>query len=144
MNKQEKAKEVFGTGLNCAQSVLSVFAEEHGITEEQAKLIASAYGGGIGLTGRICGAVNGAFMAIGLKNGYKSGTEIDRKKRSFEMARRFIDEFTKRNGTIICNELLGFDISDEAQNIKAGEKGIYRTVCPKFVADAVEIVEKLG
>jgi len=144
MDRQEKAKQIFGTGLNCAQSVFSVFADEQGVTEEQAKLIGSAYGGGIATTGKICGAVNGALMAIGLRCGYKSGGETERKKKTYNLARRFMEEFTRKNGSIICNELLGFDISDEALNRKAAEDCVYRTLCPKLVADAVEIVEKIS
>ena len=51
--------------INCAQSVLIPYAEEGGITEEQALQIAGLYGSGMGI-GSTCGAISGAFMVLGL------------------------------------------------------------------------------
>jgi C_GCAxxG_C_C family probable redox protein len=123
MTKQDKAKETFLSGMNCAQAVFSAFAPDCGITEDQAKMIASVYGGGIARSGRICGAVNGAFMAIGAKYGYKDPKETGNKDKACQLTKKFIEEFTKRNGAIICNDLLGYDISDDAQNKKGLKQG---------------------
>ena len=52
---------------NCAQSVLIPFAEDLGITREQACAIAEHFGGGMGC-GSVCGAVTGALMVMGGMN----------------------------------------------------------------------------
>ena len=38
MNKADKAESLFRTGYNCSQSVYAAFAEELGITVEEAAL----------------------------------------------------------------------------------------------------------
>lgn len=49
---------------NCAQSVLIPFAEDMGLTREQANAVALNFGGGMGC-GSVCGAITGALMAMG-------------------------------------------------------------------------------
>ena len=49
---------------NCAQAVLMAFAEEAGLTDEQAYKMAAHFGSGM-RHGSTCGAVTGALMALG-------------------------------------------------------------------------------
>lgn len=49
---------------NCAQSVLIPFAEEIGMSRQQAQGLSAHFGGGMGC-GSVCGAVTGALMAMG-------------------------------------------------------------------------------
>lgn len=49
---------------NCAQSILIPFAEEIGMSKEQANALALNFGGGMGC-GAICGALTGALMVMG-------------------------------------------------------------------------------
>ena len=44
MNKADKAESLFRTGYNCSQSVYAAFAEELGITVEEAAKKASPFG----------------------------------------------------------------------------------------------------
>ena len=67
MSKVDDAVATFKTGFNCAQSVLAAFGPELGLSCEQCLRMACAFGGGIARQGRICGAVSGALMVIGLK-----------------------------------------------------------------------------
>ena len=43
MNKADKAESLFRTGYNCSQSVYAAFAEEQGITVEEAEKIPGRY-----------------------------------------------------------------------------------------------------
>ena len=43
MNKADKAESLFRTGYNCSQSVYAAFAEELGITVEEAEKIPGRY-----------------------------------------------------------------------------------------------------
>ena len=69
MDHSEKALNLFDNKFNCAQSVLTAFAEELGLTEDESLRVACAFGGGMGRQQLTCGAVTGAAMALGLKFG---------------------------------------------------------------------------
>jgi C_GCAxxG_C_C family probable redox protein len=144
MNRAETAVATFKSGFNCSQAVLSVFCEEPGLDRETSARIACGFGGGIGHLGETCGAVTGAVMAMGLKRGmsvkgstYKSNMVV------YALAGELAREFTSRNRSIKCRDLLGFDISDKEAYDEARRKGTFYSVCPKYVSDAVEILENL-
>lgn len=65
----ERTLSAFDEGFSCSQSVFSAFAPELGLDREMALRVATAFGGGMGHRGDTCGAVTGAFLAIGLKHG---------------------------------------------------------------------------
>ena len=69
MCKQRTQKGVvqFETGYNCAQSVLTSYSSELGLDDHQALRLAAPFGGGIGHSGEVCGAVSGAMMVADLK-----------------------------------------------------------------------------
>lgn len=48
MKKSDKAIEYFRNNFNCSQSVLTVFAAEYGLSENDCLKIACAFGGGMG------------------------------------------------------------------------------------------------
>ena len=64
MNRIEKAVGKFKEGFNCAQSVLYSYADELGLPDDLAMKIATGFGGGMGRTQEVCGAVTGALMVI--------------------------------------------------------------------------------
>lgn len=66
----ELAKEYFRQGLNCTECVLLSFLDTHdtSMPREVIKL-ASGFGGGIGQTRHICGAITGAALALGTVKG---------------------------------------------------------------------------
>ena len=51
--------------------------------------------------------------------------------------------FAEKNGSYICNELLGCDIRTEEGVKAAREKGLFTDFCPKMVADAVDLLEEI-
>ena len=69
-NKSEKTLRLFEVGYNCSQSVLITYSSELGLSEDLALRIAAPFGGGIGHMGEVCGAVSGAMMVLGLRNGF--------------------------------------------------------------------------
>ena len=68
MDRKELAQEYFKKGYNCAQAILSTYADLFGLSEQDAYRIAEGFGTGMGAMGETCGAVTAAFMLIGLKN----------------------------------------------------------------------------
>jgi C_GCAxxG_C_C family probable redox protein len=73
--------------------------------------IASVFAGGIGNTGAVCGAVIGALMAIGLKQG--RAESMDEALRNLAVAREFRRRFETEMKTINCRELTGADLTTE-------------------------------
>lgn len=53
-NKAEQAIEIFNNDYNCAQSVLSVFADDLGITKDAAMKLANPFGAGIAYMQQNC------------------------------------------------------------------------------------------
>ena len=141
--KPEQAVNNFKNGLNCSQAVLSVYAEELGLSREIAWKIAGGFGGGMGRMAQTCGAVTGAFMVLGLKYGDADIPDTKIKEKMYGLVREFAHQFENHNGSIVCSELLGCDISKPEGVVTAKENGLFTSVCPKMVREAVEIFEKM-
>ena len=97
----------------------------------------------MGSMGETCGAVTGAFMVVGLKHGMtKSGADEAREKTD-AVVHEFVVRFKSRNGTIVCRELLGCDISTPEGLKTAERERHFKKLCPGFVQDAAEILEEI-
>lgn len=103
----EKAVALFKSGFNCAQSVVTAFADQYGFTEEQALHMAASFGGGIGRMRMTCGAACGLFMLAGLEKCAVEGKDRESKAANYALVQQLAEEFRKRNGSLICAELLG-------------------------------------
>jgi C_GCAxxG_C_C family probable redox protein len=123
--------------------VLSSFGGEYGLDREQALRIACAFAGGMARMGETCGAVTGALMVIGLAREEASREDNESKEETYRLVRDCVEEFRERNGSIVCRELLGVDISTEEGLTHARVKNLFHEVCPKFVRDAAEILKRL-
>ena len=143
MNKVENAVSCFEAGFSCSQSLLAAYGPQLGLDREMALKVAGAFGGGIARMGQTCGAVTGALMTIGLKYGNTKTDDEQAKEKAYSLAKEFADKFQSRNGSIVCRELLGCDISIPEEREIAVEKGLFTTLCPRFVQDAAEIVEQI-
>lgn len=144
MSKTNTSLELFSDNYNCSQSVLTAFAPELGLSENQSLKLACAFGAGMGRQQLTCGAVTGALMALGLKFGKGLNEDNSKKAETYAKTVEFMNEFKKRNGSINCKELLqGLNMNDPADYRIIDEKNLFETSCVKYVQDATEIVEKL-
>ena len=146
MMKENRVEEVVKThaeGFSCAQALLAVYGPELGMDRETALRVAGGFGGGMGRMAGICGAVTGAFMVIGLVHGMTKKGDLPQKERSYETIRQFAEKFKARNRTLVCRELMGVDVSTPEGFAESKANNIARTVCPKFVRDAAEILEEI-
>ena len=93
--------------------------------------------------GETCGAVTGAFMVLGLRHcGADCDTTSGRKK-VYAVVREFVSRFERRNGSVMCKDLLGCDIST-LQGMQAAEgQNLFETKCPKLVQQAAEVLEEM-
>jgi len=133
------AAACFDQGFNCAQAVLSAFASEAGLAEESALRLASPFGGGIGRRGQVCGALSGALMALGLRRGNDTPQG---KEETYRLAGEFVKIFEERNGSILCRDLIGYDLSTVDGLQAARESEIFSLVCPALVESTAELLEE--
>ena len=138
MNKSEIAQALFKEGFNCSQSLLAAYGTDLGIERDIALKIAGAFGGGIGRMDETCGVVTGAFMIIGLKYGAISAKDKTAKTKTYEVSKTFVSSFEALNNSVRCRDLLGFDLSSKPDSGK-----IISKQCPKYVSDAVSIIEEI-
>jgi C_GCAxxG_C_C family probable redox protein len=143
MNCAERAADYFARGFNCSQSVLAAYAEQFGLTEEQALKVAGGFGGGMGRMAETCGAVTGAIMVIGLKFASTTPGDIQGKENAYAVVREFVHRFKGRNVTVLCRELLDCDISTPEGMKRAQQEKLIKKCCPKLIQDAAEILDQL-
>jgi C_GCAxxG_C_C family probable redox protein len=142
--KEQEALEYFRDGFNCAQAVFTPFAKENGVSESQALKIACGFGGGMGRLQATCGAVTGAYMAIGIKHGKSIGDKGDEKKeKTYSLVKTFDAEFRKIFSTTSCRELLQCDLNTQEGKQYAAEHELTQKVCERCIKEAVKIVEKI-
>lgn len=142
MERVERATRHFAEGLNCAQSVLLAFSEGR-LESATAARLAAGLGGGMGRAGETCGAVTGAVLVIGLLLGHADAADRAAKERCYQAARQFVDAFRRRNGTVVCRELLGLDLGTPEGSQRFRQHRMAETHCARFVRDAAEILEEL-
>jgi C_GCAxxG_C_C family probable redox protein len=144
MNSKEIAEARFQNGYSCSQSVFSALAERWNVGPEVSLRVAAGFGGGIARSAGICGCVTGGIMTIGLaQRGISPETNRSEKEKTYEVFRRFMRAFEERNGSTLCSELLGCDISTPEGLAKAHREGLHQSRCTKLLRDAVEIVEAM-
>lgn len=135
-----KAVELFKSGFNCSQSVVAAFADMYGYTEEQALRMSAAFGGGIGRMRLTCGTACGLFMLAGLEKGAVVGRDQVSKAETYKLVQYLADEFKKRNGTLICAELLGLKKSEGTFVPEARTEQYYaKRPCVRMVENAAQI-----
>ncbi len=143
MSAADKALALHDRGANCAQAVLGAFAEKLGLDAETAMRVATGFGGGMGRLAGTCGAVTGAFMALGLARGMRKPEEKETKEAAYALVREFARRFAERNGALACRDLLGEDIGTSKGLQAARDKNLFATRCGGYIRDAAGILESM-
>lgn len=128
--------------MHCSQAVLAAFADECGITKQQAFRLGSCFGSGM-RKGEVCGACTGALMVLGLLFGQDKIGDIQGRERSNKVNDLMMNRFREVCGSCICNDLLGCDVSTPQGVQFAKDNNLFTEFCPKMVANAVDIVEEI-
>jgi len=126
----------FLSGYNCAESILLTMARHQAVKSPLIPKIATPFGGGMAISGSVCGCVTGALMSIGLKFGRKQCTED--KEKAYTVAASFLSTFEKKFGSLICYELIGCDFRT-LEGHKRWEE-LKENRCANFVKSTVEIL----
>jgi len=134
--------EHFKEGYNCAQSVLVTMLDHWNLKNELVPKIATGFGGGIGRCGSVCGALTGGVMAISIMYGTNEPL-MKKRLKAYETAQKFYEQFEAQNGSVLCKELIGFDLSVPEQRDKAVKTNAFEEKCTVLVKKAVEILVEL-
>ena len=122
MTHLEKARELRArtdVHFNCCQSVLVAFAQDMGLTEEQAYRLGANFGSGM-RCGSVCGALTGGLMVLGMTDCPPERADALRRK------------FLADHGEINCAALLK----------KSHDAGVPRKEhCDGLVFEVVELLE---
>lgn len=137
----QKAIELFKSGYNCSQSVVAAFADRYGFTQEQALRMSASFGGGIGRMRETCGAACGLFLLAGLETGATEAADREGKAANYALVQELAAEFKKRNGSLICSELLGLKKKEPASSVPEERTTQYyaKRPCSKMVEEAARI-----
>ena len=119
-----------------------MYGRRFGLERETAVRIGAGFAGGMRMA-ETCGAVTGAVMVLGLSRAAADSTTAERREPVYQAVKQFLTEFERRNGTLICRDLLCCDIRTEEGVQAAKDRNLFKTVCPRMVQDAAEILESV-
>ncbi len=142
-DSSEGAKRYFSQNYNCAQSVAKSILEATGLNVEQITNIMAGFGAGIAHQGNVCGAVSGAIAALGVIMGETISDVQVHKEATYDISEKFVSIFEEQHASLLCDKLTSIEMRDIEQRNKAMKEGVFRTVCPNYVADAVKIALEL-
>lgn len=132
----DAARANFDAGYHCAESVLLAVADRLGIRSPLIPAIATGFCHGAAGGWGVCGAVNGAVLAVNLAYGRKSpGQSTSENDRA---VRRLINDFSAACGSIQCSELLACDL-DTSEGRKVYESNRLRRECREYVGNAARL-----
>lgn len=126
-----KTLENHKKGYNCCQAVACAYCDLVGMDEATVFRAAEAFGAGMGGMQTTCGAVSGAVLLAGLKN---SGGDLENprtKGGSYRLSKQIVEEFQKKNTTVVCKDLKGVETSQPLRS------------CDGCIEDAAALVEQI-
>ena len=137
----ERARSNFKAGYNCAQAVAMTFSDIINLPTEDVVRLAASFGGGIGRMRQTCGAACGLFLVAGLETGCTEGHNPQGKEANYKVVQELAEEFRKRNGSLICAELLGLAKNAPTPTTPDARNGEYykKRPCVKMVEEAARI-----
>ncbi len=141
--KCEKAIGSFKSGLNCAQSVVSAYADDLEYDLPLALRISCGFGGGMGRLQETCGAVTGSFMVLGIYNCKKYQENQERKDKTYAMIQEFSRRFKEIHGATDCRTLLNCDLRTEEGQQYLKDNNLHEVICENCISDSVRIIDEL-
>ncbi|MRT94361.1 C-GCAxxG-C-C family protein [Ancylomarina sp. 16SWW S1-10-2] len=140
---EEKALYSFYNGMNCAQSVLTAYADYLDFDPKLALHVTNGFGSGMGKLQKTCGVVTGSFMAMGIYNGAKHADNMVARSETNKMIKQFTHDFKTLHGSLDCKSLLNCDFSTEQGNKQFVDMDLKKKVCSKCISSSIKIVEAI-
>ncbi len=139
----EISRGYFRQGLNCTECLMRTFMDMYETDlPDDVLCLATGFGGGIGHTKNICGAITGAVMALGAVKGRRNpfGPKEEMRERITHLQKdiypvfeEMIKEIEAEYGTLICSEMSqpfgDFDGKPRLKNCMEVIAYCARTVC---------------
>ncbi len=137
----EKAYQLFLSGHNCAQSVTCAFTDILPVDGHTARLMSSAFGGGMGRLREVCGCVSGCLMVLGFLCGKDAHLSHEAKAALYAKEQAFAGIFKEQYGSLICRELLEMHEVDASGSVPEVRTAAYydKRPCPLFVKETAEL-----
>ena len=80
-------------------------------------------------------------MVLGLIAGHNDENDLDSKAKAYALSEEFMNRFIEANGTVVCREFLGYDLSKAEDMATIKEKGLFKTTCPELIRCAADILD---
>ncbi len=142
-SRGELAREYFYKGYNCAQAVVLAFADVLDVPEEQLMKISCSFGGGMGRLREVCGSFSGMLIVLGLVEGYSGPEKGQVKADHYRNVQQLAAEFEKRNGGLVCRELLGIGRGKDDPVPEPRTPEYYKKrPCPEIIRAAADILDE--
>jgi C_GCAxxG_C_C family probable redox protein len=127
--------------INCGQAVLCFALLRMG---EDPELITEAryFGGGIAGMGEVCGVLNGAALALGMRDLALIRRGVKEPPSAAEPLKAILRGFAKEFGSCRCRELTGYDLT-YPEGMEAFKKSEIRSRCADYVQWACDQLDPL-
>ena len=127
--------------INCGQAVLCYALLR---MDEDPELISEAhyFGGGISGMGEICGVLNGAALALGMRDQFLAERGIEAPQTTADQLQAILRDFADEFGSRRCCDLTGFDLSTP-EGMVAFRMSEIRSRCSDYVTWAIDRLEPL-
>lgn len=135
---KNRAIDLFYEGYNCSQATFVAFSDLLNCEPDEMARISSSFGGGMGKLGEVCGALTGAFMALGAKLGYDDPDDKQLKTEHYALIQEVAERFRAEKGSILCRDLLKFNEVTPGETSRDHGKQ-----CEHFVAYATQLVDEV-
>lgn len=133
--------ELYQQGFNCSQILLLLGLEALGKNNPELVRAMTGLGGGLGFSGKTCGALTGGVCLLGLYAG--RGTPEEREHDRFllmvEELVRWFEEACDAYGGINCADILGEDLANKTVTPRCGSivSGTYDKVWDILKANGI-------
>ena len=145
-DRAERARNLFKSGYNCAQSVSLAFEDvieaNYPIDRETIISLTSGFGGGFGRLREVCGTVSGMTFLAGVISPFNDPSDYSCKKENYTLVQKFAERFREENGSIVCRELLGLRKAQKDSPVSTERTADFYKVrpCESLVVCAARIV----
>jgi len=138
----KEAERLHQASYNCAEAVLGAVTLGLGYSPPPLR-IATGFGGGVGRTGDICGAVTGAIMAMGWVGGRDVPTDKAAYAKTAEVIRSFLSQFREQHGSTVCAVLTGYDFGDAEAMGRFADDAERRAKCADYIRTAAAMATEV-
>ena len=140
---KDKAIQSFQSGMNCAQAVVTAYADRLKFDPDLAAGLSCGFGGGMGRLQQTCGALTGAFMVLGIHNSRLYTDRAELKNVTYTQVRKINEKFRQRQGATDCRSLLGCDLQTDEGMQYHKDTHQSKKKNKKCIAASIELLDEI-